>query len=102
SPQAATWLVGVTIATLTLIGDMKTTWSFSAFTVLIYYGITNLAALQLQKSERLFPTAIPWLGLIACFALAFCVPVNIWLTGLAILLAGLAIHRFRQRGRQLN
>ncbi|MCA8994180.1 MAG: amino acid permease [Planctomycetaceae bacterium] len=102
SPQAATWLVGVTIATLTLIGDMKTTWSFSAFTVLIYYGITNLAALQLQKSERLFPAVIPWLGLTACFALAFCVPVNIWLTGLAILFAGMVIHWIRQRGRQLN
>ncbi|MEZ5940755.1 MAG: APC family permease [Planctomycetaceae bacterium] len=99
SPHAATWLVGITIAALTLIGDMKTTWSFSAFTVLIYYGITNAAALQLQKSERLFPAFVPWLGLIACFALAFCVPVNIWITGLAILLAGLAVHGIRQHRR---
>jgi APA family basic amino acid/polyamine antiporter len=38
-----------------LIGNVRTTWSFSAFTVLIYYALTNLAALQLSDQERLYP-----------------------------------------------
>jgi amino acid transporter len=37
------------IPCLALLGDVKTTWSFSAFTVLIYYAITNLAALRLRS-----------------------------------------------------
>lgn len=45
TPVAATIAVGVAIAVLVLIGNVKTTWSFSAFTVLIYYAVTNLAAL---------------------------------------------------------
>src|SRR5690606_12672464 len=47
TPAPAVLLVGIVIAGLVLIGDVKTTWSFSAFTVLIYYAITNLAAIRL-------------------------------------------------------
>jgi APA family basic amino acid/polyamine antiporter len=39
--------MGAVIAGLALLGNVKTTWSFSAFTVLIYYAITNLAALRM-------------------------------------------------------
>lgn len=41
--------------TLGIIGDVRVTWSFSAFTVLIYYAITNLAALYIPAEKRLFP-----------------------------------------------
>ena len=40
TPFAAVIMVGVVIAGLVLIGDVKITWSFSAFTVLIYYPAT--------------------------------------------------------------
>ncbi|MEZ4635983.1 MAG: amino acid permease [Caldilineaceae bacterium] len=55
TPTVAVIVIGVLIAGLTLIGNVKTTWSFSAFTVLIYYAITNLSALQLKEDERLYP-----------------------------------------------
>ena len=51
TPCVAVVAVEVAIALLILIGDVKTTWSFSAFNVLIYYAITNFAALQLSPSE---------------------------------------------------
>lgn len=57
TPFVAVIVVGVLIAGLTLIGSVKTTWSFSAFTVLVYYAITNLAALRLKPQERLFNAA---------------------------------------------
>lgn len=63
APAAAVILVGAAIAGLVLLGDVKVTWSFSAFTVLIYYAITNLAALRLSPDERLYPAMIPRLGL---------------------------------------
>ncbi len=55
APQAAVLLTGVFIAALALLGDVRVTWSFSAFAVLIYYAITNLAATKLDEQQRLYP-----------------------------------------------
>lgn len=89
TPPAAVVVVGLIIAGLTLVGDVKTTWSFSAFTVLIYYAITNLAALFIPAGSRLYPKWIAAAGLVSCLSLAFFVEPRVWLTGLALLGAGL-------------
>ncbi len=89
TPYVAVVFVEITIGLLILIGDIKTTWSFSAFSVLIYYAITNGAALQLSPAERLYPQWLAWVGLAACLFLAFWVERQIWLTGLALIAAGL-------------
>ncbi|MGH7201822.1 MAG: APC family permease [Planctomycetaceae bacterium] len=96
TPVAAVAACGVLIALLAVAGDVKTTWSFSAFTVLIYYALTNLAALRLTSVERLYPRWISWLGLLGCLSLAFWVEWRIWLSGLALLAAGLAWHAARR------
>jgi basic amino acid/polyamine antiporter, APA family len=70
SPRRAVLVTGAAIAALTLIGNVKTTWSFSAFSVLVYYGIANYCALRQPASERRFPRVVPWLGLASCVALA--------------------------------
>ncbi len=98
TPYVAVVVVGVAIAILVLIGDVKTTWSFSAFNVLIYYAITNFAALQLSPEERLYPQWLGWVGLASCLFLAFWVEQEIWLVGLGLIIVGLIwhslIHRF--------
>jgi len=93
TPVVAVIVIGVLSGGLVLIGNVKTTWSFSAFTVLIYYSLTNLAALQLSAEERLFPRWIAWLGLSACLFLAFWVEPTIWIIGLVLLGAGLVWQR---------
>ena len=93
TPSLAVLIVGIAISGLVLIGDVKTTWSFSAFTVLIYYAITNLAALQLSAAERLYPRWLAWLGLAACLFLAFWVDWQIWVIGLGLIIVGLIWHR---------
>ncbi len=45
----------VYIGLLALVGSVKFTWLFSAFTVLVYYAITNLAGLRLPPDQRRFP-----------------------------------------------
>ncbi len=97
TPFWAVILVGVAIAGLVLIGNVKTTWSFSAFSVLIYYAITNFAALKLPVEERLYPKWLAWLGLLACLFLAFWVEKLIWLTGLALIVVGLIWHNVAQK-----
>ena len=92
APHAAVLLTGLLIATLALIGDVKATWSFSAFSVLIYYALTNLAAIQLNEQQRLYPRVIPWLGLCTCLFLAFWVERQIWMIGLGLIAGGLLWH----------
>jgi basic amino acid/polyamine antiporter, APA family len=96
SPVPAIIAVGIGIAALALIGNVETTWSFSAFTVLIYYAITNLAALRLPQEKRLYPRAIAWCGLLACLSLAFFVEREIWMAGIGLIAAGLIWHATAQ------
>ena len=88
-PAVATVLVAVVIGGLICVGDVKLTWSFSAFTVLIYYAITNLCAIRLKPEERLYPVWISYLGLLSCLSLAFFVEWRVMLTGLGLISFGL-------------
>lgn len=97
TPYVAVIVMGIVVAALALIGNVKTTWTFSAFTVLIYYAITNLAALQLPPEARRFPRWISMAGLGACLFLAFWVEPVVWGSGLALLAIGLGWHWLRQR-----
>lgn len=90
-------IVGGLIALLTMLGDVKTAWSFSAFTVLVYYAITNLAALQLSRSQRLYPRFFPAAGLIGCLSLAFAIEPRFWLSGLGVMAVGMAWFFVRKR-----
>lgn len=92
TPVSSVVMTGAAIAGLVLIGNVKTTWSFSAFTVLIYYAITNLAALRIPRHERLYPPWIAGLGVIFCLFLAFWVERETWVVGLGLILIGLCWH----------
>ena len=100
TPTAAVLLTGGLIATAALIGDVKTAWTVSAFTVLVYYAVTNLAALALPPEERRFPRWIAWAGLGACLFLAFWVEVVVWAAGLGWIGLGLLAHLAARRYRR--
>ncbi|MEL7037311.1 MAG: APC family permease [Cyanobacteria bacterium J06592_8] len=88
TPVIAVIVMAVIIGVLVLVGNVKTTWSFSAFNVLIYYGITNLAALRIPPEGRLYPKPISVIGLVSCFFLAFWVDWQIWLVGIGLIAMG--------------
>jgi APA family basic amino acid/polyamine antiporter len=89
TPYVAVSIMGTIIACLVLIGDVSTTWSFSAFSVLVYYSISDFSALKVPDEERLYPKWIAWLGLAACLFLAFWVERQIWLVGIGLIAIGL-------------
>lgn len=99
TPTAAVIAVGLGIGGLALLGDVKLAWSFSAFTVLIYYAITNYAALRLPAQHRLYPRIFAWGGLASCLFLAFWVEWRIWLAGCALIGIGLLWHLLRRQSR---
>lgn len=89
APAPAVLAASVLIALLAALGSVKTAWSFSAFTVLVYYALTNLAALRLPEADRRFPRWTAYGGLAGCCLLAFFVEPRIWAAGLALIAAGL-------------
>ena len=89
TPEVAVVTVGVLVAALVLIGDVRTTWAFSAFAALIYYAITNLAAYQLPVEKRRYSRWVAGVGLLSCLFLAFWVDPAIWVTGLLLIVVGL-------------
>lgn len=98
TPVAAVVAVGIVIAVLTAVGNVRTTWTFSAFTVLVYYAITNLAALRLPTEARSYPRWVSAAGLVGCLALASFVDRGTWLAGLGLVVIGLLWHAIA-RGR---
>jgi len=99
TPGPAVLMMGAVIAGLALIGDVRVTWSFSAFTVLVYYAITNLAALYISADNRLFPAWVSVAGLVSCGSLAFFVEPLYWSVGLGLIAAGLLWHLLARRSR---
>ncbi|MDR8394353.1 APC family permease [Aliifodinibius sp. S!AR15-10] len=97
SPAMAVWVTGAIIGVLVLSGDVVFTWSFSAFTVLIYYAITNLSALLMPADLRLYPRWIPASGLFGCLFLAFWIEPTFWISGLLLLGVGLVWHTIARR-----
>lgn len=101
TPRRAVVAAGALVACVAMLGDLETAWTFSAFTVLVYYAITNLAALRLGDERGRFPRALAWVGLASCLALAFWIEPRVWSSGLAIIAAGLvarkAMHRAEGR-----
>ena len=92
SPVISVLVTSIIVSLLILSGDIVFTWSFSAFTVLIYYSITNLAALKLPDELRLYPKWISVAGLAGCLFLAFWIDFSIWIPGLVLLAIGLIWH----------
>ena len=91
-PAVATIVVGSLITGLVYVGDMKLTWSFSAFTVLVYYALTNLCAIRLKIEERLYPSWVSYIGLFACLCLAVFVEWRVILAGLSLIAVVLALR----------
>lgn len=98
-PLPATLCVGAVVALIAALGGLALVWSFSAFTVLLYYAVTNLAALRLSRAERLYPPIVPALGLLGCLGLAIWLPPVVTGLGLAILGLSLGLRRLLKTNR---
>jgi APA family basic amino acid/polyamine antiporter len=89
SPFVSVLFVGTLVVILIGFGKLVPLLSLSAFTILVYYGLTNLSALRLKKEQRFVPLIVPALGLVFCLALAASVPPKLMLPGVGVLGAGI-------------
>lgn len=97
SAPTATWVTAAVMIAIAALGGIRLAWTFSAFTVLIYYSITNLAALKVQREQRFIAKTWSLLGLVGCVSLAVMLHVGTVFIGLVLLILGLAWHRYRYR-----
>ena len=99
TPRVAVAVMGGVVAAISLVGDIRLTWSFSAVTVLTYYAITNLAALRLTDDLRRYPRWVSALGFVGCLGLAAFVDWRVLSTAGAVLAVGLVWHLVARRSR---
>ena len=97
-PDRAVLLIGAIAALVAATGTLRGVASAASFTILVYYGIANLAALRIPSDRKLYPDAIPAAGLTACTLLALSLSLPAILTGLGVLAVGLGVRRWALGG----
>ncbi len=96
-PHLAELTVGVILVAVVLLADLRAAIGFSAFTVLLYYAVTNLSAYTLTGPERLYSRNLAILGLLGCLLLAFMLPAMAVGIGSAVMLAGILVYLVQRR-----
>lgn len=91
-PHFGIIFTGLLILLLTLTGSFEFIVRAASFTILLYYSITNIAALRQPRTEQRYGRVIPILGLIGCLAMSVSLPLNVILTGVGLLLAGFLLR----------
>ena len=61
-------------------------------TILVYYGIANVAALRMPPERKLYHDAVPLFGLFSCALLMVSLASSALLLGAAVLLAGFSLR----------
>jgi APA family basic amino acid/polyamine antiporter len=89
SPHRAEVAVGVVVAVVAAVVDVRGAIGFSSFAVLLYYAIANASAWTLGRK------VIPALGFVGCLVLAFLLPISSVVVGAAVVALGAAAYAVR-------
>src|SRR6201991_4213960 len=85
-PHRAEVAVGVVVAVLAAVVDLRGAIGFSSFAVLVYYAIANASAWTLGRRF------IPAIGLAGCVLLAVTLPLPAVVAGACVVLAGAFVY----------
>ncbi|MET7832923.1 APC family permease [Micromonospora sediminicola] len=98
-PHRAELAVAAVVIVVVALGDVRGAIGFSSCTVLVYYAITNAAALTLGRdpARKLPVRALAALGLVGCLLLAVNLPLPSVLAGFGVLALGAAWYALRHR-----
>ena len=90
-PQRAEITVGIAVVLLVVLAsDVLVAITASAFGVLLYYAVANIAAFTQTEEHRLFPKALQVMGLVGCLLLVAALPGSTLAAGLALVAIGVA------------
>ena len=91
-PASGILMTGSIALSLTLLGSLESVIAAAAFTILIYYSLTNVAALRLSGATRLYPPWIAWAGLFSCLAMALSLKSQTIMAGVILLIVGFLLR----------
>lgn len=97
-PHRAELAVGVVVAVLVTVTDLRHAIGFSSFCVLTYYAIANASAWTLPPEQRRWPRALAAVGVVGCATLAVTLPLASVIAGAGVLAAGILIRMARRHG----
>jgi basic amino acid/polyamine antiporter, APA family len=89
SPGRAVLVIGAVAAIVAATGTLRGVAAAASFTILVYYGIANVAALRMPAEAKILPDVVPWIGVVSCALLLVSLDGATMLTGTAVLAAGL-------------
>ncbi len=100
-PHRAELAVAAVVILVVTLADVRGAIGFSSVTVLVYYAITNAAALTLGRDrDRKLPVqALAGAGLVGCILLAVNLPLGSVLAGFGVLALGSAWYALRAARR---
>jgi APA family basic amino acid/polyamine antiporter len=90
TPHRAEVVVGIVVAAVAAVVDVRGAIGFSSFAVLLYYAIANASAWTLGGR------VVPAVGLAGCLLLAFSLPLHSVLIGTGVVLIGAVIYAVRR------
>ncbi|WP_314038741.1 APC family permease [Dietzia sp. CH92] len=98
TPYVAEICVGVVVAVIVLVADVREAIGFSSFAVLIYYLVANTSALRLDRRRRRLPAWVPVLGAIGCVVMAGSLPWSSIAGGVVVFVVGGIVYAVTRRG----
>jgi basic amino acid/polyamine antiporter, APA family len=91
-PGRAVLAIGAVAAVVAATGTLREVASAASFTILVYYGIANAAALRMPRAAKLYPDLVPAVGLAACALLALSLAPRVIVAGTGVLAVGLLLR----------
>jgi APA family basic amino acid/polyamine antiporter len=91
-PHIGILFTGIIILAVTLLGSFDFVVRAATFTILLYYGITNLSAIKQPAGEHIYGRIIPWLGLAGCIIMSISLPLSVIASGLILLATGFLLR----------
>lgn len=96
-PRRAEITIAVFVIAIVLITDLRGAIGFSSLGVLVYYFLTNVAALRQRAPARRYPRLVPIVGALGCLILVATLPATSALAGVAVIALGLLGRRLFRR-----
>ena len=97
TPYVAEICVGVLVAGIVLLADVRQAIGFSSFAVLVYYLVANTAALRLDRATRRLPGWVPALGAVGCVIVAGSLPWQSVVGGVVVFAIGGVVYAVTRR-----
>lgn len=91
-PHLGIVITGLIILLLTIFGTFEFVVRAATFTILLYYSITNIAALKQPRKEQIYGRVIPICGLIGCLTMSVSLPFSVIISGIGLLIIGFIIR----------